>query len=129
VKFSPEYQPANPHGFKKGVSGNPAGQPKGVIRQLREKHREDLPKLMQAAVDIALDKEAKGSDRLKAVELVFDRLLGKPKQSIDLTGDVTAGPSINMAPLTVEQLQALAALDVQSEDGDGRDGDTGSSTH
>lgn len=72
--------------FKKGVSGNPSGR-KPIpqeFKELAEKH--SIPALQQA-INIMQDENAKYSDRLKAVEIVLDRGIGKPQQPVDITSD------------------------------------------
>lgn len=77
--------------FVKGVSGNPSGQPKGVLTELREKHGDDLLKIVEVWIRLAKGEavegfaDAKAKERLRAGELATDRLWGKPQQTIDAT--------------------------------------------
>lgn len=112
--------------WAKGVSGNPSGQPKGIVRELREKHSGDLPKIMAAMVAIALDPTAKERDRVKASEFVFDRLLGKPTQTIDANITTDQGSPIDWSAVPVERrremlsmLSELGALEAEPDPGSG----------
>jgi hypothetical protein len=98
-----------PWQFKPGRSGNPGGRVKGIERVLREQLKGDLPKIAEAMRDIVFDLKAKDSDRIKAAEWIYDRCFGKPKQSIDLSGDAGVAP-FDYSALSDAQLDALAAL-------------------
>ena len=82
--------------FKPGQSGNPKGRPKGVLypseelrRQLRQPYPKDeegrsyLQRLIAALLERAI-----GGD-VGAIREVFDRLEGKPAQSVALDVGVT----------------------------------------
>ena len=82
--------------FKKGQSGNPNGRPKGargLSTILREMLDEDI-KVIENGVEVRkqfkdvivrkLLKKANDGD-LRAIEQIFDRLEGKPKQEIEQT--------------------------------------------
>lgn len=78
--------------FKKGNPGGP-GVPKGT-RWLTTKLEIALNKILEGneeAEDIevvkALIRKAKLGD-VKAIELIFDRVEGKPKQDLGLTGEI-----------------------------------------
>lgn len=91
-------------GFMPGVSGNPAGKPKGT------KHLSTL--LWEALQERARNKDGSKSDKTHAdlviarlikdniekgsrTELIFDRIDGYAKQEIDVT---TGGESLNTTP-------------------------------
>lgn len=78
-------------GFQPGQSGNPAGRPptRGLLVHLR-KQLEDAPKGGVSAEEIIAQKLvqlAKAGD-LYAIREVFDRVEGRPKQSLDFN-DIT----------------------------------------
>lgn len=69
--------------FVKGQSGNPAGRSplapeiKDMLLPLGKKSVAALKKVLE-------DPGAKDSDKLRATEIVLDRLLGKPQQAVEL---------------------------------------------
>lgn len=65
--------------FVKGHSGNPGGVPREVINAIRFARSQTGPAI-RVAVNIMMDKTEAARDRLKAVEIVLDRGLGKPPQ-------------------------------------------------
>jgi hypothetical protein len=71
--------------FKKGVSGNPKGRPKGSGQrpELMEVLRQKMPMELLAA---AVDKLVKDGDS-KATLYMIDRHLGRPAQAIQVSGD------------------------------------------
>ena len=82
--------------FKEGESGNPNGRPKGsrnLSTILREMLNEDIEvtengekskkKLQDIIVRKLIVKAQKGEGDLKAIKEIFDRLEGRPAQSID----------------------------------------------
>lgn len=73
--------------FKPGQSGNPAGRPKQVATKLIREMASELAEgsnetRLRRIVDALLTK-AEGGD-LEAVKIVFDRLEGRPRQSVSL---------------------------------------------
>ena len=97
--------------FKKGVSGNPAGKPKGVehsktrllrLLQLVTKVRnpvtgEDEEFTIAEQLDMKIIAKAMKSD-LRAYQEILDRLEGKPKQTTDITADIKGNVQINIEP-------------------------------
>lgn len=92
-----------PYKMKKGETRNPNGRPKGsksfkdVIRAILDTKTYDKLekmelsnqeriafKLMRKALDNSAKVAGRGYD-LKAIEMIMDRIDGKPKQSIDQT--------------------------------------------
>ena len=68
---------ANLRPFRKGVSGNPGGRPKGLAKATREVVGEDGRALAELWWSIASDPARKDSDRLEASRLLADRGWGK----------------------------------------------------
>ena len=68
-------------GFKPGKSGNPNGRPKQP-KEFKELVKANTVIALQAVLDIMNDDTAKGSDRIKAAEIVMDRAYGKATQLI-----------------------------------------------
>lgn len=72
--------------WKKGQSGNPGGQPKGLLRLIREE-TEDGAKLVNFMLAV-FDGEhgAKLADRMAAATWLADRGFGRPVQAMEVTG-------------------------------------------
>lgn len=104
-------QERNPDGtFPKGVSGNPAGKPKGTkdfytdfknaIKQIKDKNTgEELTETH--IIKIGLEKMLKGDVRFEGLyKDLMDRVYGKPmqKQETDITsnGETLQGAIINI---------------------------------
>jgi len=97
--------------YPKGVSGNPAGKPKGIqhsktrllrLLELVQKKKnpitgdeEDFTVLELMDMQM-IAKALKGDQR--AYETVIDRLEGKPKQTTDITADIKGNVHINIEP-------------------------------
>ena len=82
----------NPDGtFPKGVSGNPAGLPKGTrhLSSMLEKMLEEIAEGSKDSYKVLLNKRvikkaiADGDDRM--IEHIWDRIEGKPPQKIENT--------------------------------------------
>lgn len=73
-------QPTN--GFKKGVSGNPGGRPSIPI-EVKELFTKALPEIAERLVHTALHSTNEDL-AYKAQVTVVERILGKPKQEIDM---------------------------------------------
>lgn len=91
------FLPGNTHGFPPGVSGNPSGGRKGTMRLdalLREIIVEEIEvkgKGRREVRDVilrVLAKKAMQGD-LRAIEMVFDRIDGKPKETGEF--DISVG--------------------------------------
>jgi hypothetical protein len=80
-------------GFLPGQSGNPKGRPhtKGLLTALRAKVAEvsaDGRSIEEQLVEVLVQEALGGRNRLPAVEIIFDRLEGRARQSIEVA-DVT----------------------------------------
>jgi hypothetical protein len=82
------------HQFKPGNNANPGGRPK-VPEEIKEAFRKLTPTAIRVLTEILNDSEAKHADRLKAVETVLDRSLGKAVQQIEgeMNFDITITPA------------------------------------
>jgi len=73
--------------FAKGVSGNPGGRPKSIVRAIREQTRDGDD--LVAFVMCVFRGEVEGvrlRDRLEAATWLADRGFGKPTQGVELAG-------------------------------------------
>lgn len=74
--------------FAVGESGNPAGRPKRSEQE--KKTIDEMCRLAPMALDVLeqmlTDEDAPGYLRVKAAEIVFDRVLGKPMTATELDG-------------------------------------------
>lgn len=74
---------ANPN-WKPGVSGNPNGRPpKGEALTDILNSKLDKEQIVDKMIEIAVEKED-----LSAIKYIFDRLDGRPKESIEHSGDM-----------------------------------------
>jgi hypothetical protein len=103
----------NPHAFKPGQSGNPAGRPKS--RTLSEAYRAWLSQPSEkdpARTNADALAEVVGRAALKgdlfAVREITDRVEGRPRQAIDLSIDEKKRELVNNA---IAQLQAEAEIE------------------
>ena len=96
--------------FKNGVSGNPSGRPKkpfvysDTLRDFANKTEEELMKMyvskltmIQRVVrqDLLDSIAAENNNRIRASEMIQDRLEGKPQQSVySETKDITDNPIV-----------------------------------
>lgn len=85
--------------FPKGVSGNPGGQPKGLVRTIREQTREgdELVDFM-LGVFRGRHKQVRLRDRIDAATWLADRAFGRPMQHMEHTGR-DGQPLISLAML------------------------------
>ena len=83
--------------FPKGVSGNPGGRP--MVDPIFKTRLKDL---VPASVDVIehILKNGKDNDRLRAAEMVLERIFGKAPQSIEHTGGVDGVMRIEVVYVT-----------------------------
>lgn len=79
-----------------------AANPKGLSKILRQRLEERAANA--ALMDALIDKALTGD--IQAIKEVFDRVDGKPKQSLDVTADVTARSA---SELSDDELADIAA--------------------
>lgn len=73
----------NSGSFKKGISGNPSGLPKGGLA-LRHAARERSLDALNVLIKVMEDEGATNRDRAYAANCVLDRAFGKPRQEVDM---------------------------------------------
>jgi hypothetical protein len=94
--------------FEKGVSGNPGGRPRGLVRRIREQTR-DGEELVDYMLAVFRDETASTRDRVAAGTWLADRGFGRPTQTTATLNvpDVPAGRDLR--ELSDEELKALIA--------------------
>lgn len=76
--------PSSDTQFRPGDGRPRPGRPRGaagLARLIRERCGENLEQLVDATLAIATNPQARNSDRLAALAILFDRSLGKPHAS------------------------------------------------
>lgn len=90
--------------WKKGVSGNPGGRPKEVV-EVVALARANTYAAMKVLLKFAFDEKATWQCRQAAINSIFDRAIGKPKQAINL--DITEGPAVPIINVTLIEPDGL----------------------
>lgn len=108
----------NPNWRKGMPSPNPSGRTKGLNRIIDEVIGEDgFAKAMQVLADIAYGKLAPACrmpDRLKAIEMIFDRKFGKPVQAVKDVSTLPDSPTNSrLKEMTLPELMALRSRMMQ----------------
>lgn len=67
------------------------------IRRVRNMFEEALPAAVQSLVDIASDTDIKESDRIKAAQIIVERVMGKAEQSLNLKAEDSFGALLSAA--------------------------------
>lgn len=115
-------------GQKKGINGGWVGRKPSVVpkavhdelvkRKLSKSYellRDNLVSAVQVLVEIANDKEASHSDRLKAATLIMERVMGKPTENVNLAVQAIEAPwqkALNLAIVgSLEQAATRNATD------------------
>lgn len=89
-------------GFTPGQSGNPSGRPKKrlIDEVLKELLLTEDSKVAEAIAQVLLGKAKRGD--LRAIQLVVERVQGRPKHSMELSG-IDGGP-MRFEDMSDEQL-------------------------
>ena len=69
------------------------------------------PKALKVLGDILDDEEAGDAIRLKAAEIIFDRVLGKPTQAVEATVEAKTSDGLSLA----EKLEYIKSLQSEGE--------------
>lgn len=92
------FKKGNPHAFKHGQSGNPAGRPK-VDEDARELAKAHSVEAVQGLIKILRTGES-DSVKLSAACRILDQALGRPKEQKDV--DVKGGLNFTIRNLIAE---------------------------
>ena len=112
---------ANLRPFEKGKSGNPKGRPKSALLTDAVRKRLAESNDLEAIAKALIGKAKKGD--LEAVKIIFDRLEGKPKQSLEM--DVSVNDwrqTVNSFDISMDELtDEISKLLSSADDGVERD--------
>jgi hypothetical protein len=98
--------------YVKGSSycGNPAGR-KPMPNELKEIFKGATVEAAKFLVHTIGNLNEKTENRIRASEIVLDRVYGKPKQSVEGTIETNVSNTIDLSGLSIEKLLFLAAAD------------------
>lgn len=107
----PSVQTVTGKGFQPGQSGNPQGRPrtKGLVNALKAAVAEEVPDgrtVEEALADTLIEEGLNGKHRLAAISAIYDRIEGKPRQSISFE-DARKQEQEEIAGMTDEQLYEI----------------------
>jgi len=72
-----------------GYSGNPAGGLPSAVREAKRRAEQKCPEAIDMLWALASDPKTPVGTRVVALDMLLDRGMGKPRQSIDFSGEVT----------------------------------------
>lgn len=101
---------ANLRPFQKGQSGNPKGRPKDAIltKEIRSQLndvRDDGKTNAQAIVESMIERAVKGD--VRAADLIFNRIEGKPLQSVDLDLSVNTDWQMTLESFDISEAEMI----------------------
>lgn len=106
------------------MSGNPGGREKGTERMLREQFGKDVPAMVGVLVDLALGRDVVGYEdvdpngRIKCAALALDRITGKAKEHVEISGELSPIDSALLSALHMtpqERRNKLAEIDAEDQ--------------
>jgi hypothetical protein len=101
------FQKGNTFGFRKGVSGNPAGKPKEIV-EVAKLAREHTVLAIETLVEIAEKKDATDAARVSASEALLNRGWGKPPATINHTSDKPKRPMQELLAFALREAGRIA---------------------
>ncbi len=114
-------------GQRKAVDGTFVGRPPKVVpkaihdelvrrtmTQAAEELRSNLVKAVESLTGIAADAEANDSDRLKAIDMIMTRVMGKPPERVEVTADMPWLAAITGGIVSVDEDIIEDVVDAQS---------------
>lgn len=114
-------------GQRKAVDGTFVGRPPKVVpkaihdelvrrtmTQAAEELRSNLVKAVESLTGIAADAEANDSDRLKAIDMIMTRVMGKPPERVEVTADMPWLAAITGGIVSVDEDVIEDIVDAQS---------------
>lgn len=109
------FEKGNTVGFKTGESGNPVGRPKKrtLSEELRARLEEEYPDRPDATygrmvAESLVDMAIKNGGAIAAISEIFDRVEGRPRQSVELKGDPEKAALIERAISALTERQNMS---------------------